>query len=106
MGGQGIEQVVGLKNEADLAANRDELPLAQPGELLAHQPDASLLHGAQGPDQGQQSGLARARGAGHDDQLAGVKVEVVVVQDLLAGLALTEPVIHVPHRDDRLDPHP
>ena len=64
-----------------------------PGELALVDDQAPLLQGPEAADQGQERGLARARGAGHDHDLAPADLEPVVVQDLPAALPLAVVVV-------------
>ena len=68
--GERVEQVVGLEDVADVPADRSSAARCA-AQLLAEDPHAALLRRAQRADQRQHRRLARARGPGHDDDLAG-----------------------------------
>ncbi len=101
VGGQRLEQVVHLKDEADLAAHRDQIVRRQPPQVATQHRDPTLMHRAQGADQGQQRGLAGARGAGHHDELARRDLDPVVEQDLIARDTLAVIVVERVDRHDR-----
>src|SRR5262245_31804103 len=92
-GGQGAEKVVGLEDEADVAAGLDEIGRRGTGELAAEHLEAAFLHGAEGANESQKRGFAGAGGTGHDHNLALVGVKLVAKQDLLAGFALAVVVV-------------
>ncbi len=93
--GERAEQVVLLKDEADVLAELDLLPLRAAHEVLAQDIKASLLHSPQGADQGQQGRFSRARRPCHDHDLALADLEVVVEKDLGPGLAAAVGIVHI-----------
>ena len=101
VGGQRVEQVMHLKDKADIAPDRDEFPRRQPRQIAAEDFDAAFLHRAQGADQGQERRLAGARGTGHHDQLARRNVDPVVEQHLVARHTLAVKVVEPVHHHDR-----
>src|SRR5206468_11979869 len=94
-----IKQIVQLKDEADIAPGHDQVPAAELREIMTKDLDPTLLHRAQGSDQGQQSGLPRPRGTRHHHELSRPDLDIVVVQDLVASLAVTIEMV------EGLDPH-
>ena len=89
-GGERLEQVVGLEDEAQLAPQGDQLAGRGAVQLAPQHLQAALLHGAERADERQQRGFARAGRAGHDDDFAAGHVEIVVEEHLLLQLALAE----------------
>ena len=98
-GGQRLEEVMGLEDEPQLAAQLDQLVRRGPAQLPPQDRQAPLLHGPQRSDKGQQRGLSRAGGTGHDDDLAAGNFEAVVEEDLFFQFPLAEGMLHVgdPH---------
>jgi hypothetical protein len=74
--GQRWEQVEALEHEAEVAgAQRGQLALAEPGDVLALEPDLAGGRREQQAEDRDQRGLARARRALDQHDLAGVDVE-------------------------------
>ena len=90
------------KMNPSLRRTRTSFGHGRAAELIAQNFQASLLHGAEGPDQRQERRLARPRGTGHDHDLAARDLEVVVEEDLLAQFAFAVVVIQVADADDRI----
>ena len=102
IGGERIKQIVHLKDETDVAPHFDEFAAAKSREIAAQHLDPAFVNRAQCPDQGQQSGLAGPRGAGHHDELTRGDLDRVAEQDLVARFALTVIVVQPVHPHRRL----
>ena len=97
--GQEAEQVVLLEDEADATAQQHALVLGGAQHLLAQHLAVAFLHGPQRADQRQQRGLAAARRAGQQDDLAGADLQRDVAQHRTAQLALAIGIAQAFDRD-------
>ncbi len=79
------EQLVVLENEAELAAQERHRARLQRSDVLAVDDDAARRRPLDRDHQLEQRGLAGARMAGDERQLARVDVEAYVVQRLVAA---------------------
>ena len=98
-GRERLEQVVGLEDETQVSPQGNHFAGRGPVQFPPQHVQAAFLHRAQRADERQQRGLARARRAGHDDDLAAGHREVVVEEHLLLQLALAKIVLQL------ADPH-
>ena len=90
------EQVEALEHHPDVGPQAGER-LALLGQQLAVDADLALLDGFQPVDRAAQRGLARARGADDDHDLAGVDGEV----DVLQHVQVAEPLLHAGELHER-----
>lgn len=74
-GGEEGKKVVGLEDEADLAADDIAGVIGGMEELVVEDVTGTLLNGAEGADEGEEGAFAGAAGAGEDDEFAGVDAE-------------------------------
>ena len=94
LGGQRVEQVVGLEYVADLPTHSGEDATLGTEQLGAEDPDAPGLGRAQRADQGQERRLARPRRPGDDHDLARSDLDADVLEDGLAERTAPEGVAH------------
>src|SRR5262249_30623808 len=102
IGRQRFEEIVGLEDESDVPANGDEFLARHPRQAPVEERDCALLHRAQGADQADERRLARARGAGHHDQLSSTDFDAVLEQDLISRFPFPEIVIDPVDANDQL----
>ncbi len=93
VGGQRLEQIMHLKDEADVAAHPNQRIAGQLRQIVSEHLDASVLHAPQRPDQRQERRLPRPGRAGHHHELPGRHVETDIEQHLIARLAFAVPEI-------------
>src|SRR5579883_3458371 len=84
VGAQRVEQVVHLKDKADVAPHSDKLARRQLRQFATEYRNAPRLDRTERSDQGQQRRLAGARGTGHHDQLGRLNFDAIVEQNLIA----------------------
>ena len=98
--GQVREEVVGLEDEAEPAADRDRVDRGV-GDHLAVEEDVAVVDLLQQVDAAQQGGLARARGADQRHRLVLGDLQV----DAAQHLALAEGLGHAADLEDRRRAH-
>jgi hypothetical protein len=100
--GERVEQIVELKDEADLTADRDEPVLVRASQLAPEHREAALLRRAERAHEREQRRFSRARRAGQDHDLSGGHLGRHLEEDLLAELARSESVRHLVDGDQRV----
>ena len=90
-----------LEDEADPAADPGVVGRGHVEQLHPEDLQTPLLEAPEAADEGQQGRLAGARLAHHDHDLAGIEVQIIVLQDHGARLTLPERVAHVADPDPR-----
>jgi hypothetical protein len=93
IGGERLEQVVGLEDEPHfLSQPHDEIAVGAV-EFVPEDAQAPFLNRAERADEREERRFPRARRAGHDHDFAAADFEVVLEQGLLAELAFAEVVV-------------
>src|SRR5579862_1933409 len=104
-GGQRVEQVVMLKDVADLPPHTHEIGLGGVAQLVPEHAQASGLRGAERADQREERRLPRPRRPGEDDDLPRLDGERYLVENLLAERAAPVVVADPIDDDERVGCH-
>ena len=90
-----------LEDHANLTAQQLALPPGGTMEFLAEELHRTRHHLPQGAHQGEQGGLATARGAREQHHLTGADGEAHPIEHLTAVGSTAEPVLQIPHHQAR-----